>query len=148
MSNRFQILDKEGNAIPLSQLDKEAAEFWNKKYHKKWYANPSPEGTSVFEEVGNWYDIIGWAIANKRGSVSSWYNVVVYLIAIPLGLRFINKNEDFIELIKFEKSGEKSLSLPEEVEINIYCCLEYYRPYIELIKHWMLKGYKPKQIKE
>lgn len=145
----FQIVDKDNNPISIKQLDVEAAEFWNKKVDPKWYANPSPEGTDVFKQQSNWYDTIGWAIANKGNYTSGWHNVVNDLIAEALGQKFIDfNNKDIVSVAEFKKSGETTLSLPEEVEISIFFCLEYYKPYIQLINHWMTKGYQPKQIKE
>lgn len=146
--NAFQILDKENDPISLTQLDKEAAEFWNKTVDPKWYANPSPEGTDVFKQCSNWFDVIGYTIANKGNYTSGWHNVVNDLIAEALGQKFIDfENKDTVKVAEFEKSGETTISLPNSVETSIYFCLEYYKPYIQLINHWMSKGYQPKQIK-
>ena len=38
--NKFQILDKNGKAITMAELDKEASEFWGKEIDPKHYANP------------------------------------------------------------------------------------------------------------
>ena len=40
--NAFKILDKNGKALTMGELDKEAAEFWNKKVHPKQDREPSP----------------------------------------------------------------------------------------------------------
>lgn len=41
--NKFQILDKNANALTIAELDKEAAEFWGKEIDPKHYANPFPK---------------------------------------------------------------------------------------------------------
>lgn len=41
--NSFRILNAEGKAITMGELDKEAAAFWNKEVHPKNYANPFPD---------------------------------------------------------------------------------------------------------
>ena len=41
--NKFEILNKEGKAITMAELDKEAAEFWGKEIDPKNYANPFPK---------------------------------------------------------------------------------------------------------
>ena len=38
--NAFQILDADKNPIEISQLDKEAADFWGKQVDKKYYTHP------------------------------------------------------------------------------------------------------------
>ena len=147
--NSFQILDKENNPISIKQLDKEAAEFWGKEVDPKWYANPSSKETHPLKQHSNWYDTIGWTIAHKGNYTSGWHNVVNDLISETLGQKFIDfEDKTTVKVAEFQKSGETTLSLPEKVEIDIYFCLEYYKPYIQLINHWMGKGYTPKQIKE
>lgn len=41
--NSFQILNANGQALTMKELDKEAAEFWGKEVDSKYYANPFPE---------------------------------------------------------------------------------------------------------
>ena len=65
----FEIHTKEGEAIPINMLDKEAAAFWGKEVHPKNYANPvkiDPDMKSIdrirAEMSSNWFDTIGYQI--------------------------------------------------------------------------------------
>ena len=54
--NSFQILNTNGQALTMKELDKEAAEFWGKEVDPKYYANPFPnkvadEGASLSEKI-------------------------------------------------------------------------------------------------
>ncbi len=122
--NSFQILDKEGIAININDLDREAAEFWGKPVY-------SPYGS-------NWFDLIGYNIANQGNYTSGWDNVVVSMQNANLQALLINtKNKEKIEIIDNE-------SIMDRIE-NIKA---YYQPFIDLINYWISKGYQPKQIKE
>lgn len=164
--NRFQILNKEGNPVSMKQLDAEAAEFWGKTLDPKRYANPTPEFinkdnlegdellTAMMEynmnQDSNWFDTIGYLIANEGNYTSGWNNVVNNLIGESL-CRIVRDfdNKDIVNVVKFKKSEENTISLHEKVEISIFgICLKYYKPYIQLINYWRSKGYRPKQIKE
>ena len=168
----FQILDKENNPISIKELDRQAADFWNKKVDSKYYANPSKiekfsnpdnltgeellrakmkfKSNQIISESLNWFDVIGWTIAHKGDYTTGWHNVVNDLISETLGQCFIDfKDKATIKVAEFErKSGDTTLSLPGKTGIKLYHTLEYYKPYIQLINHWMSKGYKPRQIKE
>ena len=153
--NSFQILDKEGNAIPINKLDEIAAKFWNQEPDSKKYAVPLPQ--SAFKDEldfciqGNWFDVIGWNIAYQGLNCRGWANVVASIID-HMNMNFINTEEGYInkpvELAQFEKSGENSLSLPKEIEISIYATLKWAKPYVDLINHFYSLGYIPKQIKD
>ena len=149
--NSFQIINKEGKAISMKQLDEEAAKFWNKQIDDKYYANPSPEDTDVFKQQANWFDVVGWNIANQGNSCSGWANVVASMIS-HMNMNFINTDGDYtnkpVELAQFESSGNGYLSLPEKIEISIYCTLKWAKPYVDLINHFHSLGYTPKQIKD
>lgn len=71
---KFQILDTEGNALSMGELDKEAAEFFGVPYSEKKYAKPNPIAT-------DWYNLIGYTIANSsyKGRLS-WDDVVGHIL--------------------------------------------------------------------
>lgn len=161
--NAFKILDKNGKALTMAELDKEAAEFWNKEVHPKHYANPFPEkkvskDTSYSEAVrierenalnntSNWFDIIGWNIANQGNYTSGWRNVVHTMVAENLGECLVRLNKDKpIELAKFV--GDKEMHLSSSWEEELYATLNYYKPFVDLINHWMAKGYTPVKVEE
>ena len=161
--NSFQILDKDGKALTMGELDKEAAEFWNKKVHPKHYANPFPdkvadEGASLSEKIrienknalnnaSNWFDVIGWNIANQGKYTFSWRNVAHTMLAENLGECLISLYEG--EQIKIaEFVGGKELHLEDSWEIKLFNALNYYKPFVDLINHWSAKGYTPVKVEE
>lgn len=161
--NKFQILDKNGKAITMAELDKEASEFWGKEIDPKHYANPFPnkvadEGASFSERMeierdnalnngSNWFDIIGWNIANQGNYTSGWQNVAYTMIAENLGECLISLHKD--EPIKIaEFVGDKEIHLGDNWEIKLFHTLNYYKPFIDLINHWAAKGYTPVKIEE
>ena len=161
--NKFQILDKDGKALTMAELDKEAAEFWNKKVHPKYYANPFPdkvadEGASFSEKIriesknalnnaSNWFDVIGWNIANQGKYTFSWQNVAHTMLAENLGECLINLYEG--EQIKIaEFVGGEELHLADSWEIKLFHTLNYYKPFVDLINHWSAKGYIPVKVEE
>ena len=95
--NKFQILNKDGKALTMAELDKDAAEFWGKEVHPKHYANPFPdkvaderasfaermkiENENALNNVSNWFDIIGWSVANQGNYTTGWQNVVHTMLA-------------------------------------------------------------------
>ena len=161
--NKFQILDKNGKTITMAELDKEAAEFWGKEIDSKHYANPFPkkvayEGASYSEKIqiehenalnnsSNWFDIIGWNIANQGNYTTGWQNVVHTMVTENLGECLISLHKD--EPIKIaEFVGDKEIHLGDNWEIKLCSTLNYYKPFIDLINHWMAKGYTPVKIEE
>lgn len=66
---KFQILDTEGNALSMSELDKEAAEFFGVSYDEERYAIPSPSYAS-------WHDIIGYNIASSEKGMLPWNDII------------------------------------------------------------------------
>jgi len=118
--NAFQILDKNNNPIPLSELDKQAAEFWDVELHPKQYA--APDGKC------NWYDLLGWNIAQQDNSkfygIDKWKTVKLSM--------FINMSYDLLDM---ENPADYTVA-----QIN------YIRPYYALIDYWESLGYQPKQI--
>lgn len=161
--NKFQILNKDGKALTMAELDKEASKFWGKEVHPKHYANPfsdkvADEGASFAERMkierenalynsSNWFDIIGWNIANQGNYTSGWQNVVHTMVAESLGECLINLNKD--EPIKLaEFVGDKEIHLGDNWEIELFHTLNYYKPFVDLINHWSAKGYTPVKIEE
>lgn len=113
---QFQIKNKEGNPIPINDLDKEAAQFWNKSVHPTQYAFPYtyPENGSFQECIAaswmpanNWYDMIGFNIASRKAT--TWEE-----------LRH--------ELLRNTFDGEMNPVL---------------QPHFDLIDLWESKGYTP-----
>ena len=161
--NAFQILDKDGKALTMAKLDKEAAEFWSKEVHPKHYANPFPdkvadEGASISEKIqienknalnnaSNWFDVIGWNIANQNNYTTGWQNVVHTMVAENLGECLVSLNKD--EPIKLaEFVGDKEIHLGDSWEIKLFHALNYYKPFVDLINHWSAKGYIPVKVEE
>ncbi len=120
--NAFQIQDSNGNGIPLNTLDKEAAEFCKVDLHSKEYAKPNHCSS-------NWFDMIGWYIANPCNMTTGWINVKTTILA---------------------QAAEWACYsfLKSKVNMSISDLSVAYQPYLDLIDHWETKGYSPKQIKE
>ena len=156
--NEFQILDKEGKALSMRQLDNEAAAFWGKEVDPKWYATPPVDTTGMSEVqkiradmAGNWFDKIGWHIATVREYSGGWKDVIRTMIGESLISSFISdekeSSEKPIQVYYMTGDPEVKLELHIESEMGVYAALNYFKPYIELINHWHSKGYTPKQIK-
>ena len=154
--NAFQILNAEGKALTMAELDKEAAEFWGKEVDPKHYANPFPkvEGnsfsaiqTNALNNTQNWFDIIGWNIAHQGNYTSGWQNVAHTMVTETLGecLVSLHKGES-IKLAKFV--GDNNIHLEEETELQLFTTLNYFKPFIDLINYWMAKGYTPVKVEE
>lgn len=161
--NSFQILNANGQALTMKELDKEAAEFWGKEVDPKHYANPfhkkvADEGASFSEKIqierdnalnngSNWFDIIGWNIANQGNYTSGWRNVVHTMVTENLGECLVRLNKDKpIELAEFV--GDTEMHLEDSWEEELYATLTYYKPFIDLINHWMAKGYTPVKVEK
>ena len=161
--NAFKILDKNGKALTMGELDKEAAEFWGKEVHPKHYANPFPnkvasENATISEKIkiehenarnngSNWFDIIGWNIANQGNCTTGWQNVVHTMVVQSLGDCLVSLRRDKpIELAEFV--GDTEIHLGNSWEEELYSTLSYYKPFVDLINHWMAKGYIPVKVEE
>lgn len=159
--NKFEILDKNAKALTMAELDKEAAEFWGKEVHPKHYANPFPE-EKVSEDAPlsekmrikyenarnnacNWFDVIGWNIANQGTYTYGWHNVVHTMVTENLGECLVSLREN--EPIKIaEFVGDTEVHLESSWEEKLYSIINYYKPFIDLINHWMAKGYMPVKV--
>ena len=159
--NKFQILDKDAKALTMAELDKEAAECWGKEVHPKHYANPFPdkvaderasfaermkiERENAWNNNFNWFDIIGWNIANQGTYTYGWQNVVYTMVTQTLGECLVRLNKD--EAIKLaEFVGDTEIHLESSWEKELYSIINYYKPFIDLINHWMAKGYMPVKV--
>lgn len=159
--NKFQILDKDANALTMGELDKEAAEFWGKEVHPKHYANPFPEKRAsedaplsekmrikyenAMNNSSNWFDVIGWNIANQGTYTYGWHNVVHTMVTEKLGECLVSLREN--EPIKLaEFVGDTEIHLESSWEEELYSIINYYKPFIDLINHWMAKGYMPVKV--
>ena len=159
--NAFKILDKNGKTLTMGELDKEAAEFWGKEVHPKHYANPftdkkiskdTPyseavriERENAMNNVSNWFDVIGWNIANQGTYTYGWHNVVHTMVTEKLGECLVSLREN--EPIKIaEFVGDTEIHLESSWEEALYSTLNYYKPFIDLINHWMAKGYMPVKV--
>ena len=159
--NKFQILDKDANALTMAELDTEAAEFWGKEVHPTLYANTFPdkkiskdtpyseavriERENAMNNVSNWFDVIGWNIANQGTYTYGWHNVVHTMVTEKLGECLVSLREN--EPIKIaEFVGDTEIHLESSWEEALYSTLNYYKPFIDLINHWMAKGYMPVKV--
>lgn len=119
--NSFEIHYPDGVPVALEVLDQEAAELWEVPVDRERYARPSG---GIF---GNWFDSIGWNIANQGHFYKGWDNIKNSMAMIQLnGI-----------ILKHEAVQIESLAA-----VN-----NYLKPYFALIDHWAAKGYQPVQIK-
>lgn len=114
----FQIL-KNNEPLPINQLDKEAAEFWNKKPHNKQYAHPYDYPTNgSFKERMN----CSWMLSNN------WFD-------------FIGYNIHYSQATTWDEVRE-SISNIFDGDINNLVV----KPHMELITHWEELEYVPKYV--
>ena len=171
-SKGFQIKNAEGVAISLNDLDIEAATFWGKKVEEKSYADPTPEFTNPdnlegdelfrakmkheFSRWSNWKDQIGWYIAYQKNYTSGWNNVIYTMCAESFGRKILGDEYTLPEFKRYEypriedgiiqDDPIKTIHLPDDIEEKIYGAIQYYKPYIALIKHWESLGYIPESV--
>ena len=113
----FQIKNADNQELFINDLDKEAAEFWDKPLGDVYYASP---------QFGmNWFDSIGWNIANPKVEYTrGWANIKESLFIVQvMGLTKEKEEDKRIERLK-----------------SIF---NYLQPYFDLIDHWESKGYIP-----
>lgn len=114
----FMIKDKDGNAIVINELDREACEFWNKTLDSRDYA--TPKGS-----MSNWFDVIGYRIHSPGNYTKGWNNVKNDLLVGCMA----GKYEYLYDADAFEQ---------RLLGIRLYLA-----PYYKLIDHWEAKGYTP-----
>jgi hypothetical protein len=166
----FQINDKEGKAIPISELDKEAALSWGKEVESRSYADPTPLFTNdenlqgeelrkamwdyEMRRTGNWFDVIGHSIHDQGNAMGGWANVVHTMMSANYPSAFIDTSAGYkdrpVKLkMSFTQEGKEcTLHLDRDLEMSLIGSLMYYTPYIDLINHWHSKGYKPIKVKD
>ena len=127
---KFQILDREGTPIKLEELDSQVCNLQGKTRDPKYYcgfADPKeyPDGKEnarwiADEMTSNWYDTIGWLIAERQKSLPEIID------------HYAEVMSDFIG--KTDESGKK---------ITLEDCYPYR---ITLLKDWINKGYVAKSL--
>lgn len=127
--NAFQILNKEGQAIPISELDQEICELIGNQVDKKYYCSLGkrsdyPEGAKgewqFVSKTSNWYDTIGWMIASE--------------------------NKSFEEILEHYANNMKEF-IGQKDENGTTITLEYIYPYhTKVLNTFISKGYKAKQV--
>jgi hypothetical protein len=139
----FQIRNKEGQALFINDLDREACALWDKAYDEKQYVTPwkpDPEKSdlenTISEVSGNWFDVIGHCIHSPQ--VDHWGKGWIP-VKMSMSLRHVN----FALYDYFSKKAEMSETLDK-----IKFSLEYLKPYFDLIDHWEAKGYTPHKTKD
>jgi hypothetical protein len=125
----FQINDKDGAGVPISQLDREAAAFWGVEIEARSYASPTHFGMS-------WYDIIGFYISRQGNYTSGWRNVAVSIFSCLLEGLPVNMQEK--ETVAILPINEVMMSIEKKIDAM--------QPYIELINHWQSMGYQPVKV--
>ena len=119
------------NALTLNEIDNLVAQFWGVEVHPKHYASPilTLDGRTV--EGMNWFDTLGHAIENcqyrrhKNG---------VYVDAKQ------QPDEERGQGAIFEASAVsaeilRNATLGEQSAEKLFACVNFYRPYIELLFH-------------
>jgi hypothetical protein len=130
----FQILDKDNNPISIAQLDAEAAAFWGKEVHPRYYVSPPQKGESEFiimtrELTSNWFDTIGYNIHYNTSTYHKNYQ----------GMTWKMVKESMMLFITDVLSTEPNLLINNQ---------KYWKDHFALIDHWESKGYQPRQVKD
>lgn len=100
---------------------------------------------NAMNDTFNWFDVIGWNIANQGNYTYGWQNVVYTMVTQTLGECLVRLNKD--EPIKLaEFVGDTEIHLESSWEEKLYATLNYYKPFVDLINHWMTKGYMPVKV--
>lgn len=124
----FQILNKDGIAIPINELDKEICELWGVPIHPKRYAMENPreyypegnKGNYDYVSQANWFDTIGYMIASEN---KTFEDIIEYYRDVFK--EFIGLKDENGELITLETIIPKRMLL---------------------LTTWITKGYQPKQV--
>ena len=119
------------NAMLLNDIDKIACEFWNVEIHLKNYASPILllDGKEV--KGMNWFDVLGNAIENCQ---FRRHKDGVYVSAKQ------QPDEERGQGAIFEASAVsaeilRNATLGEQSAEELFGCVEFYKPYIELLFH-------------
>lgn len=161
MGAQFKILNADGKAIPINDLDREACELWGKEYDDDEYANPftpepftNPNNLEGIELTRakirhrieaptlNWFDMIGSKIAFCRYSSTSWEDIKQEIMS-GVSHKFFSEDRQLTPIV-----GEgNNTRLPDDLSFKLVCYVEFVRPFIDLIDSWKDKGYQPITIK-
>jgi hypothetical protein len=166
----FEIHDKDNKAIPIKDLDAEAAALWGKEVDPKWYADPTPLFTNdenlqgedlrkarwdhEIRKTGNWFDVIGHAIHSQGFAMGGWANVVHTMMSSSWPSAFIDTSEGYKDRpVKLKMSIQESgdiylLHLGDDLKMSLIGSVLYLTPYIDLINHWQSKGYVPVKVQD
>lgn len=159
----FQLI-KDGVAITMNKVDESAANFWNKQVHDKRYCCPyqkkeAPAELSEGEKFrfnmkeetneaisASWFDVIGRAIMEQGyySEMNSWKNVIHTMCCESIGQTILGRDMELPDI----KSKGDSIECDDKIIINLYVIVNYFKPYVELIKHWEKLGWKPRKVEE
>lgn len=106
----FQILNREGVAITLNELDREVAEFWGVEVSDNYYA--SPVGYLI-----DWKGTIGWTISEISKERILWSDV----IGILCGVASTNK-------VSFDGIMASIETYKPYIELCLYWAKKGYKP--------------------
>ena len=118
----FQIRNKSGEPIKISELEEEAAAFWGVAIDAKKYAAPFKGGASWFDAIGIYIDAQRPRRSELKELRVEWCDVV----GLMMGYNLLNESS-------------------EEVKASID---HFWCKYIELVRHWNALGYEPWAISE
>lgn len=125
MNYGFKILDADGKAISIADLDKEVSEITGNPQEARRYTDltirkPDETNWQYISRSANWYDTIGWMIASENKSF-----------------------EDIIEY--YTEPMRKYLGKP--YEDGTICTIESIYPgHMAVLNTWISKGYKPVRV--
>lgn len=114
-------------ALTLNEIDKLVAQFWGVEVHQKHYASPilTLDGHTV--EGLNWFDMLGHAIEDCQ--YRRHKNGVYVDAKQQLGQGAIfEASAVSAEILRNATLGEQSAE-------KLFACVNFYRPYIELLFH-------------
>lgn len=138
----FRIIDDHGQAWYLQELDREVAAFWGKEVKPKHWASPYKAKNSSSDETiremmsMSWYDMIGQAIMNQGyyTTLNTWNNVIHTMMAASIG-------EEVLEASEYGADCNS-----DSIMKSTIATLEFYKPYVNLIKEFDKRGYKPERV--
>lgn len=155
----FEIHTAEGVAIPINTLDEEAALFWEREVRERYYAAPKPFNYDNMNEVekaksdqlGNWFDVIGWNIAHQGNYTRGWNNVINTMMSEQIGQAVLGKdfsipNTQRVSIPQVDGTTKHLEFFNDKTESDLYWTLEFFKPYLNLIRHWEAKGYIPVKV--
>lgn len=118
----FQIVNIEGQEIPLERLDNEISNLWSVPLVEGDYVSPHPEDHKIYGEITNWKDYICYHIEYPKPCID-WTTVRYRLMSSYVSNLALLSEDDRISLIK---SANEDL-----------------RPYYAVIDYWESKEYQP-----